>query len=130
MLSIFRKAYDWINPAEPPPIDEKVAFKVMLDSESLEVGTLRAENGEWVFAYSDEFRKRRDVKPIIDFPFTDREYRSRILWPFFVLRIPSTQQPAVREFIAKQPDGKADQAQLLREFGERSIANPFRLVPV
>ena len=103
-------------------------FKLSLGR--LEIGTLRAESGEWVFKYSEQFSKQSEIKPIIDFPATDREYRSQILWPFFVLRIPSPHQPAVREFIEKQPGGKADERQLLREFGERSIANPFRLVPV
>jgi hypothetical protein len=50
------------------------------------------------------------------------------LWPFFALRIPSPEQPAVRDFILKRK--KADEGILLKEFGERSIANPFRLVPV
>jgi HipA-like protein len=94
------------------------------------VGILRADSGVWVFRYSEDFRAQGEIKPIVNFPLTDREYRSRSLWPFFVLRIPSPHQPAVREFIEKQPGGKANEGQLLREFGERSIANPFRLVPV
>ena len=97
---------------------------------ALEVGTLRTDSGVWVFQYSDAFRTQREIKPIVNFPVTDREYRSRTLWPFFVRRIPSPQQPVVREFVEKQPGGNADEGQLLREFGERSIANPFRLVPV
>jgi hypothetical protein len=104
------------------------AFKLTLGR--LEIGTLRAENGEWVFAYSDQFRKQSEIKPIVDFPATDRAYRSRSLWPFFALRIPSPKQPEVREFIERLPEDSVDQSILLKEFGTRSIANPFRLVPV
>ena len=104
------------------------AFKLTLSS--LLVGVLRRENGEWVFTYSDEFRRQNTVKPIVDFPATDREYRSRSLWPFFALRIPSLTQAEVREFIERMPADKVDECILLKEFGTRSIANPFRLVPV
>ena len=103
-------------------------FKVTLDA--LEVGTLRADRGMWVFQYSDDFRAQKEIKPIVDFPATDREYRSRSLWPFFALRIPSPTQAEVREFIERMPADKVDEGILLKEFGTRSIANPFRLVPV
>lgn len=110
------------------PVEEKIAFKVMLQTR--EVGTLLADRGEWVFTYSDEFRNQTELCPIVDFPDVKKQYRSRNLWPFFALRIPSPEQPAVREFIRSQPQEKADEGILLKEFGERSIANPFRLVPV
>src|SRR5256885_16261111 len=87
------------NRLKPLSGEEKFEFKLVLGP--LVVGTLRADNCEWVFAYSNEFRNQNEIKPIVDFPITDREYRSRSLWPFFVLRIPSTQQPAVRDFIEK-----------------------------
>jgi len=106
----------------------ETAFKLTLGS--LLVGDLRRENEEWVFTYSDEFRRQNAVKPIVDFPATDREYRSRLLWPFFALRIPSPTQAEVREFIERMPADKVDEGILLKEFGTRSIANPFRLVPV
>ena len=123
-----RKSYDWFNGVKPLPIDERLEFKVVLGS--LEIGTLRAENGEWVFTYSEAFRSQKEIKPIVDFPDIRKEYRSRNLWPFFALRIPSTGQADVRDFIRSQPDEKADEAILLKQFGQRSIANPFRLVPV
>ena len=127
LLEKFQKAYDWLTGVEPLPVDEKLAFKVMLGS--LPVGILRAEGGEWFFAYSQDFRNQSEVKPIVDFPIVSRDYRSRTLWPFFALRIPSPTQPAVRDFIRAQPQEKADEGILLKEFGARSVANPFRLVP-
>ena len=127
MLSLLQRTYDWLTGVEPLPADEKLAFKVMLGS--LTVGTLRAEGGEWFFSYSQEFRSQTEIKPIVDFPVLSKEYRSRTLWPFFALRIPSPTQPAVREFIRTRPEEKADEGILLKEFGARSVANPFRLVP-
>lgn len=128
MIRKFHKWYNWLAGVEPLPVDEKIGFKVMLDTH--EIGTLTADKGEWVFQYSDEFRGQSEIKPIVDFPDGKKEYRSRSLWPFFALRIPSPEQPAVRDFIRKQPEEKADEGILLKEFGSRSIANPFRLVPV
>ncbi|HEY5504766.1 MAG TPA: HipA N-terminal domain-containing protein [Sedimentisphaerales bacterium] len=109
-------------------MDETFAFKVVLGS--LIIGTLRADKGEWVFTYSDDFRKQSAIKPIVDFPATDREYRSPSLWPFFALRIPSPKQPEVQEFIERMTEDKVNEGILLKEFGIQSIANPFRLVPV
>jgi HipA-like protein len=125
---MLRKLYNWLAGVEPLPVEEKLALKVMYGTR--EIGTLCADKGEWTFSYSDEFRKQSEIKPIIDFPDVKRQYRSRTLWPFFALRIPSPEQPAVREFIQSQPHEKADEGILLKEFGERSIANPFRLVPI
>ena len=128
MANLFQKIYDWLNGVQPLPVDEKIAFKVMFGS--LVIGTLRADKGQWVFAYSQDFHKQSEIKPIMDFPTLDREYRSPTLWPFFALRIPSPKQAEVRDFIERQPEEKVDEGILLKEFGTRSIANPFRLVPI
>ena len=127
MLPLFQKAYQWLAAVQPPPLNEHITFKVLLGP--LVIGTLQADHGLWVFAYSDEFRNQSEIRPIVDFPSVTQEYRSRILWPFFALRIPSSTQPAVREFIRSQPKAKANAALLLKEFGDRSAANPFRLLP-
>jgi HipA-like protein len=128
MIKTLRQKFQaWIGGVEALPTEEKLTFKVLLGD--LSVGTLRAESGEWVFCYSPEFRAQSRIKPIVDFPVLDKEYRSKTLWAFFALRIPSLEQPAVREFVRQQPEEKADEGILLKEFGERSIANPFRLVP-
>ena len=127
MLTVLQKVYDWLGGVKPLPVDEKIEFKVMLGS--LVIGTLRADQGEWEFGYSDEFRRQSEIKPIVDFPVTDRVYRDRTLWPFFALRIPSPKQPEVREFIQRRTEDQVDESILLKEFGSRSIANPFRLVP-
>jgi HipA-like protein len=127
MLTLFQKAYDWLAGVETPPVNANIAFKLMLGP--VVIGTLRADHGQWVFAYSEEFRNQSELQPVVDFPSVGQEYRTRILWPFFALRIPSPAQPAVREFISRKPGGKADEAILLKEFGARCAANPFRLVP-
>lgn len=127
MLTLFQKAYLWLAAVQPPPMNKQITFKVMLGP--LVIGTLQSDYGLWVFAYADEFRNQSEIQPIVDFPLVNQEYRSRILWPFFALRIPSPTQPAVREFIRSQPKAKADAAMLLKEFGVRSTANPFRLIP-
>ena len=127
MLTLFQKAYDWLAGMQSLPMSQGIAFKLMLGP--LVIGTLRADHTQWVFAYSDEFRNQSEILPIVDFPSVNQEYRTRILWPFFALRIPSLAQPAVREFIRSQPGAKADEGVLLKEFGARCAANPFRLVP-
>jgi hypothetical protein len=124
---VFESFYSWFSGVQPLPEHETISFQVML--RDLEVGTLRAEKGEWVFSYSDAFRNQDTISPIPDFPALDREYRGKSLWPFFALRIPSPKQGVVREYIEQQPEHAVDQGMLLKKFGTRSIANPFRLVP-
>ena len=128
MLGFFRKLSSWLDDVQPLAADETAAFALKLGS--LEVGTLRADKGVWIFSYSDAFRNQSEIRPIVDFPVLDREYRSTELWPFFALRIPSPSQAVVQELIGRSPDGRVDEGVLLKAFGSRSIANPFRLVPL
>lgn len=123
-----RLVADWLEDVPAGAANqEHVAFSVVLDG--LEVGRLRLEGKEWVFNYSDAFRQQDKIKPIVDFPSVDREYRSADLWPFFLLRIPSLKQPAVQEFLREENVGVPSAAMLLKRFGKRSAANPFELVP-
>lgn len=127
-MSILKTFYSWLESNEVPPAPQhQLALSVRLGA--LTVGLLRFESEEWVFRYSDEFMRQSEIKPITDFPILDRVYRSRDLWPFFALRVPSLAQPAVKEFV-EQASGAVDQGMLLERFGRRSIANPFELVPV
>jgi len=120
---------DWTEGLEPSisVADDQVAFCVILDG--LEVGRLRLEGEEWIFSYTDEFRQQNKIKPIVDFPNVEKEYRNTELWPFFLLRIPSLKQPAVQEFLRSANVQSPTAAILLKQFGKRSIANPFELVP-
>lgn len=109
---------------------EQAAF--VLRYGSLEVGSLRLRGGEWEFEYSSPFRAQvkepTGVQPLLEFPDIHRTYKSTELWPFFLARIPSAAQPQVREEIARQGLDATSAAQLLKAFGERSIANPFLLL--
>ena len=110
---------------------EKALFTLLF--EQLIVGTLELRDGVWVFKYSPEFEAQLDhedsVRPLVDFPDVTKTYKSRDLWPFFMARIPSISQPRVLEEIQRQGLDQTSASQLLRAFGERSIANPFLLRP-
>jgi hypothetical protein len=125
MLRYLQKRFDWRRGVSKP-VAPGISFKLFLGS--LEVGVLRLEGDEWVFAYSEAFRSQSKIAPITNFPHPDREYRSTELWPFFALRVPSLAQAGVQEFLEKTRK-EADEAQLMRQFGRRSVANPFVLEP-
>ncbi len=72
-------------------------------------------------ARSDEFY------PIVGFPKLDKVYKSKSLWPFFLIRIPGLGQPRVREIIKAEQLDINNEAQLLRRFGRKTIANPYEL---
>ena len=111
------------------PSSEVARFLLQFDE--LEVGTLGLSEGVWEFRYTPQFRSQMaaegGVHPLIDFPDVNRVYRSEELWPFFMARIPSISQPQILEEIQKKGLDKKNPVQLLRAFGERSIANPFLL---
>lgn len=124
MLKSLYRRFNWLRDVSEPA-QVSVAFELSLGP--LQVGTLRREGDEWVFSYTDAFARQRMVAPIVDFPVVGREYRSKELWPFFALRIPSVTQANVQAFLRQQGRTEADAADMMQQFGRRSIANPFVL---
>ena len=109
------------------PQDETAEFLVR--HRNLDVGHLTLRGGKWHFEYTDSFRGKKDICPIIDFPHLDKHYESDVLWPFFVIRIPGLGQPAVQRVIREENLDPSNEAQLLKRFGKTTIANPFTLIP-
>jgi HipA-like protein len=108
------------------PEGAQATFRLVFNG--LTIGVLTVRNGRWTFQYSDEFRQRRNLRPITEFPDVSRIYESQDLWPFFGMRIPSLNQASVRQIIRKEQLDETDEVQLLRRFGKRTISNPFELI--
>ncbi len=65
----------------------------------LHVGTLMRKNGKFVFTYDDHYFKAKNVISLgPEFPLTQREFISEVLFPSFEDRIPSIQNPAYSEY--------------------------------
>ncbi|HEU4710222.1 MAG TPA: HipA N-terminal domain-containing protein [Pyrinomonadaceae bacterium] len=109
---------------EAPP-EVRAEFKLYF--EDLLVGTLSVADSLWKFEYSSEFKKQDELRPLVDFPDLNKIYESKELWQFFVMRIPSPQQAEVEEILKREHIREDDAVSLLKRFGERTIANPFRL---
>lgn len=116
---------EWLEGIRPP--SEDVVIEFALSFGNLEIGRLKLENGLWEFQYSAAFQREVDLKPLTDFPDKARVYHNAELWPFFSQRIPSLQQPRVIEFMTKRKLKEVDQVTLLKNFGRRTIANPYKL---
>ena len=117
---------DWL-PKEAAPAHKTPAF--MLKLGDLEVATLTRESDVWVFKYTEAFQLQQKIRPIIGFPDKFKNYRSRDLWPFFQIRVPSLEQTDVQNYLRRHKIGQVDQSTLLERFGRRSISNPFELIP-
>ncbi len=104
-----------------------VEARFVLVYHDLEIGTLTLKEGEWVFAYSEDFKAQTTINPLINFPSKEKIYRSAELWPFFLHRIPGMGQPLVQSIIRKEQIDPSNPVALLRRFGEWTIANPFQL---
>ena len=102
--------------------------KFLLKVDQIVIGELYCQNGHWEFKYSEDFKKRSDeYNPIIGFSDLNKIYKNESLWPFFKIRIPGLKQPAVQEIIAREHLDKADEVQLLKRFGHKTISNPYEL---
>lgn len=96
----------------------------ILRLDKLKVGTLSYADNVWFFSYSEEFKRQRDILPLVNFPTVNKEYSSNELWPFFVSRIPSRAQLQAPKGTEKQ-----DLVSLLKNYGRKTIANPYQLIP-
>jgi HipA-like protein len=92
------------------------------------VGYLHHKDGKWTFKYSDAFKRSQALRPIVDFPDVNKDYQEESLWPFFASRIPSLENPHVKQRLATEKVSEKDEAGLLRLFGYRTITNPLELV--
>jgi HipA-like protein len=99
----------------------------VLRYDKLDVGTLTLHAGVWSFRYSDAFRQQSEVRTLVDFPDPTRTYEREDLWPFFLSRIPSPAQPEVQRAVEQEHLDVRNAVDMLRRFGERTIANPFTL---
>lgn len=132
MLSSLKRAWrellgadEVAAPAVAAAPEREAAFALFLGK--VHVGVLSVSDGQWKFFYSDEFRRHEELRPLVSFPDKTAVYTSDELWPFFAMRIPSLKQPAIRERIAREHIDQGDRVKLLRRFGARTIANPYRL---
>lgn len=108
-------------------IHKETSHLFALKYHDLEMGNLKFLDNQWLFEYSELFKKQTEITPLIDFPDIDKIYKSEALWPFFSNRIPSLRQPKIQEYISKHPLESKDTVKLLTVFGEYSVNNPFRL---
>ncbi len=126
ILSIFSKGE---NDNSHLPKNEKVTFLLLV--EGVKMGTLRSENGCWVFNYTDEFKlNTANYTRLIGFPDLNKSYRNESLWPFFRTRIPGLKQPAVQEILENEKIDKHNEVALLKRFGQKTISNPYELIAI
>jgi HipA-like protein len=126
MLNFAKRGGRQMNLGTFTPKNARARFSLRLGQ--LLVGSLAVDDGRWTFRYSDEFRQRADARPLPVFPDLHKTYVSEELFPFFRMRVPSLKRKSVRAVMAKAGLPETDQVALLREFGRRTISNPFELV--
>jgi len=108
-------------------VNQKEAATFILSYDDLKVGTLSVNNGLWEFVYSNEFKAQNEAKPLIEFNDVNEVYTSTVLWPFFTIRIPGLKRPSVQRKIKEQSINKDSFVDMLKNFGKRTIANPYEL---
>jgi HipA-like protein len=99
------------------------------EEEPFVVGTLMTEGQEYVFRYSENFKRRLEIPAISAFPDRNQVYRSAELWPFFQVRIPPVDRKDVREILEAKKLDRTDLMSLLPALGGRAVTSPYDLVP-
>lgn len=119
-------AQDTEQPMQPAP---RIVFRLIYEGN--EIGALEFSEGQWLFAYSEWFKNQSKIKPFANFPDASREYVSDDLPPFFESRLPGISQPQVEAFLKNKTQASEGEtkAVLLKQFGRRTITNPFELKP-
>jgi len=107
------------------PKDTNAQFVLMIDN--FIIGYLKCENGLWIFSYSEKFKVSDEYNTIPGFPNVKKTYENESLWPFFKIRIPGLNQPAVKETLEKENIDKSNEFELLKRFGYKTISNPYEL---
>jgi HipA-like protein len=120
---LFKRSEGFENLKTP----QNMEARFELSYKDLKIGYLSLANGEWSFAYSNEFKKQNRLLPMIDFPDVNKVYESEELWPFFTSRIPSQSQPEIQFAIRQNKIDGDNEVSLLEFFGRRTITNPFLL---
>jgi hypothetical protein len=111
--------------AEPSQIEFTLWYRDIL------IGNLSFDphEGIWQFAYSEEFKKKADLRPLFEFPDLDKIYRSKALWTSFRLRIPSVKRDEIAQKMKEKSVSPSDIPGLLKLFGRRTASDPFELIP-
>lgn len=91
------------------------------------IGTLSNEVGEFVFRYADSYIANEEASALSAFPDKKKEYRSKRLWPFFEVRIPSVNRQDIKRLMQDKNIDGGNALKLLGELAKRSITTPYEL---
>ena len=127
MKSLMKKAMEWLGMKRDLTVSPDLEAQFVLVLGELPVGELSVGDGKWHFQYSEAFRERPELRPLVEFPDLEKEYVQPELWQFFASRIPSTLQPDVEDVMEKEQIEDDDLIALLKRFGKRTITSPFEL---
>lgn len=132
VLELLAQAWAWgAKKFSAPPShdrDTKLEIYTRLEDKDRLIGTLECHGGKFVFRYHENY----DGHAISAFPRTDREYKSKDLWPFFSVRIPPLERADVSQEIMDKQIGEDQIIELLATVAKSSATNPyhFRLASV
>jgi len=99
-----------------------------LTYKSLTIGYLTLNDGVWKFSYSEEFKQQDELRPIVQFPDTTKEFENEELWPFFTIRVPVLYKPEIEDIIESENIDRSNEVELLQSFVKKTISNPYELV--
>jgi len=100
--------------------------------ETIEIAWLIHDGELWHFLYTTDFMQDycQTYTKISGFPRVEKAYRTDSFrkWPFFSTRVPPLKRADVKRRLTQKDIDPSDEVALLREFGEHSVTNPYKLI--
>ena len=110
----------------PTERDGGVRLRLVLQrgDERLHVGTLRVKDEQYVFTYSDAYR-RTGLPALPEFPSFDKPHEFDRLPTFFEVRVPPVTRPDIASLLAAEGIKPTDVLRILGKLGSTSPTSPF-----
>jgi HipA-like protein len=115
------------QPSARPQPGREIRVHLTRDGRRIHVASLTKQGDEYVFEYTRDFKEQRDLAPISAFRDLSQPYRSKKLWPFFLVRVPPIEREDVRRTIEELGIAPDDEFALLAAVGSRTITSPYEL---
>lgn len=127
MFDKFMRVFRGVSSGHSVSDDRSTDAMFLLCMGELPMLVLLRDAGGWSLRYTEEFKDQDRVSPLVPFPDVTKVYRSKEIWPFFAVRIPSIARPEIERTVHSEQLDYSDVAAMLSRFGKRSIADPFEL---
>lgn len=106
--------------------EEELHLLLALEGERVPIGRLRKDGDDFVFEYFPDFAAR-NIPALPDFPYKEKIYRSPVLWPFFLARLPPSDRSDVETLLQERGIEPHNALEILGKLSQRAVSSPYEI---